>query len=263
MDNTTLGAALAISGKKIDELKSAIEQISQTGIDASDASSGQVPVADGEGSWDWGSVSGGVSDVQVNGTSVVTSGVANIPIASESGEGVARVDGSFGTGVYNQRIFIAKASDDMVKAGAQSYRPVVPLNQHTSVFYALAKAAGADMKDIQNTTVGTYPEAQKSAISSMLNAPETISGSTPSITAKAGVRYICGEVSTLDISTPASGIVDVVFESGSTPTVLTVTPPSGMTMKWPSWFDPTSLEADKVYEINIEDGIYGAVMSWA
>jgi hypothetical protein len=85
----------------------------------------------------------------------------------------------------------------------------------------------------------------------MLNAPETVSGSTPSIVAKPGVQYICGEVSTIDISVPESGIIDVIFESGSTPAVLTVTPPTGMTMKWAGGFDPTSLEANTVYKINI------------
>ena len=104
----------------------------------------------------------------------------------------------------------------------------------------------------------------KSAISSMLHAPETISGSTPSITAKPGVRYICGEVSTLAVTAPASGIIDVVFESGSTPTVLTVTSAkSGVTaIKWAGGFDPTSLDANTTYEINIMDGEYGVAAAW-
>ena len=63
---------------------------------------------------------------------------------------------------------------------------------------------------------------------------------------------LCGEVSTLDIVLPASGIVDVVFESGSTPTVLTITPPTGMTVEWANGFDPTALEADTLYELNIK-----------
>lgn len=108
----------------------------------------------------------------------------------------------------------------------------------------------------------TRTENAKSAISSMLNAPETVSGTTPTIAAKAGVQYICGEVSTIAITTPASGIVDVIFTSGSTPAVLTVTPPTGMTMKWANGFDPTALEANTVYEINIMNGVYGVVASW-
>lgn len=88
-----------------------------------------------------------------------------------------------------------------------------------------------------------------------------VSGSTPTITALPGVRYVCGECATLDITLPASGCVDVVFESGSTATVLTITPPTGMTLKWANGFDPTSLEANTTYEINIADGL-GVAGKW-
>ena len=89
----------------------------------------------------------------------------------------------------------------------------------------------------------------------------TVTGTTQTITALPGIRYVCGEVSTLDITLPASGIVDVVFESGSTATVLTVTPPTGVTVKWANGFDPTALEANTTYEINIADGL-GVAGSW-
>ena len=119
------------------------------------------------------------------------------------------------------------------------------------------------MKSIASPTVGQYPEAQKSAISQMLSGSVAITGTTPSITALPGIRYVCGECATLAITLPASGIVDVVFASGSTPTVLTVTPPSGVTaVKWANGFDPTSLDANTVYEINIADGEYGVVGAW-
>lgn len=90
---------------------------------------------------------------------------------------------------------------------------------------------------------------------------ETVSGATPTITAQDNHRYVCGEVSTLDITLPASGIVDVVFTSGSTATVLTITPPTGVTLKWANGFDPTSLEANTTYEINIMDGL-GVAATW-
>ena len=110
--------------------------------------------------------------------------------------------------------------------------------------------------------VGTYTESAKSAISTMLNGAESVSGTTPTIAAKAGVRYICGEVATLGITVPATGCIDVVFTSGSTPTVLTITPPTGVTVKWAGGFDPTSLEANTTYEINILDGELGVAASW-
>lgn len=89
----------------------------------------------------------------------------------------------------------------------------------------------------------------------------TVTGTNPVIQAKKNTRYICGEVTTLDITLPASGIVDVVFVSGSTPTVLTITPPIGQTVKWANGFDPTSLDADTTYEINIMDGL-GVAIGW-
>ena len=85
----------------------------------------------------------------------------------------------------------------------------------------------------------------------------TVTGTTPTITAEANTRYVCGELATLDLTPPASGICDVVFTSGSTATVLTV--PS--TVKWANDFDPESLEANKTYELNICDGL-GVAASW-
>ena len=209
-----------------------------------------------------GGGSGGVSDVKVNGTSVVEDGVANVPVAASGTLGVVAVSDSYGTSVNSGTLRIVQATDNDLKNGTGGFRPVTPAGQHKGVFFRLAKASCADMKDIQNTTVGTYPEQQKSAISQMLNAPETVSGSTPSITAKPGVQYICGEVSTIDITVPSTGVIDVIFESGSTPAVLTVTPPTGMTMKWAGGFDPTALEANTTYEINVMNGCLGVAGTW-
>lgn len=82
-----------------------------------------------------------------------------------------------------------------------------------------------------------------------------VSGSNPSITAEYNKRYVCGEVSTLTITPASQGCTDVLFTSGTTPTVLSL--PS--TVKMPSWF---TVEANKTYEINILDGVYGSVMAW-
>lgn len=82
-----------------------------------------------------------------------------------------------------------------------------------------------------------------------------VSGSNPSITAEYNKRYVCGEVSTLTITPASQGCTDVLFTSGTTPTVLNLP----QTVKMPSWF---AVEANKTYEINILDGVYGSVMSW-
>lgn len=91
----------------------------------------------------------------------------------------------------------------------------------------------------------------------------TVSGTTPSITGMAGVRYVCGECSTLDIIAPATGCIDVIFTSSTTPTVLTVTSAkANTTIKWANGFDPSALDADTIYEINILDGELGVAGSW-
>ena len=204
-----------------------------------------------------------VQDVQVNGTSILSQGVANVPVGGTNNFGVVKSDNSHGIELYQGSIWTIPASAAHIKGGTESYRVISPQHQHESIYYGLSKLAGEDLKN-DTVTVGTYPEKSISAISQMLNAHVSVSGSTPSITAKPGVRYICGECATLSITAPASGCIDVVFTSGSTATVLTVTPPTGVTaIKWVGNDDPSALEANKTYEINILDGEYGVIASWA
>lgn len=89
-----------------------------------------------------------------------------------------------------------------------------------------------------------------------------VSGGTPVITAYPGVTYVCGEVSTLSIALPESGVIDVFFKSGSTATVLTITPPAGKTVKWSGAFDPEGIEKDAAYEISILNGEWGVAAVW-
>ena len=112
-----------------------------------------------------------VGDVQINGTSIVSNGVANVPIATESSVGVCRTDPNFGTGIYAQRLMIARAPDDYIKNGANVYRPIVPSTQHLASFYGLAKAAGHDEKN-STLPVGQYSEEAKTAIRTMLGLQE-------------------------------------------------------------------------------------------
>lgn len=98
-----------------------------------------------------------------------------------------------------------------------------------------------------------------SALRSYIGVEEnviTVSGATPTITGAPNTRYVCGEVTSLSVTPPSSGTIDVVFTSGSTVTVLTL--PN--TVKMPEWFE---IETNRVYELSIMDGVYGAVMSWA
>ena len=116
--------------------------------------------------------------------------------------------------------------------------------------------AGKASTDVATQSANGLMSAQDKAKLDNVGSVVTVSGTTPTITALSGVRYVCGEVATLDITPCASGICDIMFTSGSTATVLTL--PS--TVKFPDGtFTP---EANTTYEINIMDGVYGAVMAW-
>ena len=166
-DTTTTATDRAWSASKtageLNNLNGAISQKytkPQNGIPASDLASGVIPAVP-------------VQDVQVNGTSIVNQGMANIPYVSNSTPGLVKVtgyglwyDGSSGF------IYVNKANSTQIKQGTQAYSPIVPELQHESTFYGLAKAAGADMASVSGATVGVYPEAQKIAIQKMLGIYE-------------------------------------------------------------------------------------------
>ena len=117
----------------------------------------------------------------------------------------------------------------------------------TSAQVAAIEAAGAE---------------QIAAITAAAKPPIEVSGATPTITAEAGRRYVCTAAAVTELTfTPcATGVCDVVFTSGTTPTTLDTTVLSDV--GWPGWFDPDHLDASTTYELNILDGKYGAVGMW-
>lgn len=129
------------------------------GIPASDLADGVVPV----------------EDVQVNGTSILSDGVANVPLmdVDKGTVGVATVDRTYGTSIYSRRIIISKATEAQIKNPSVSggyYCPIVPYNQHESTFYGLAKAAGDTTQSASSNAVGTYTDDAKTAIRGMLGS---------------------------------------------------------------------------------------------
>ena len=114
-----------------------------------------------------------VKDVQINGTSIVNNGNANIPIASSANAGVLKINGLGLNMLSDNRLCVVKATDAEVKAGSNNYDAVVPSQQHKAVFYGLAKLAGADMASSSNA-VGTYTTEAKTAIKSMLGVNDGI-----------------------------------------------------------------------------------------
>ena len=76
------------------------------------------------------------------------------------------------------------------------------------------------------------------------------------LSAEADTRYKYGELDSLEItSLPSVGIVNVIFQSGSTATVLVL--PN--TVKMPGWF---SVPTNSIVMISIVDGVYGSVQTW-
>ena len=274
-----------------DDISDVKETLSQkytkpsTGIPASDLASGVIPDVSGKADIVSGATSGNfasldsngnltdsghkhsdylteapVTDVQVNGSSILNQGVANIPLTSIVAPGLVRAGGALKAIDGNPSLlYINEASDSTYKNGTNANFAVTMSKQHLATFYGLAKAAGDTTQSSSSNAVGTYTETAQSKIHEMLDAPVTVSGTTPTITGKAGIRYICGEISTLSITPPASGDIEVIFSSGSTATVLTV--PN--TVRFPAWFDATDLESNRTYDIIITNGTLGVVASWA
>ena len=137
-----------------------------------EGTNGQVLTTDGNGGRSWATISSGtVSDVQIDGTSILNNGIANIPYASDSTPGVIKVNYHYGIGLYppnNTTLAISGATDSQIKTGTESRKPITPLTQHSSVFYGLAKAAGDATQASSSNAVGTYTDNAKTAIQSML-----------------------------------------------------------------------------------------------
>lgn len=111
---------------------------------------------------------------------------------------------------------------------------------------------------LEKTANGTKWSSDVTELKSAIGSDVTVTGTTPSITAAANTRYLCGEVSTISFTPSATGICDVIFTSGTTAAVLTIP----ATVKFPAGVDLTSLETSTIYEINVLNGVYGVVATW-
>ena len=193
--------------------------------------------------------------------------VKNTDYATANTAGVVKTNGNYGVQIYAGQLQILHALDSHIKTGSGSlapYRPITPDQQHQSVFYGLAKAAGDTTQSLSNNALGTYTDEAKIAIKTMLGVHDTydsfieeVTGTDVTITGQPSYRYNCGEVLSLSITPPSSGTIDFRFTSGSTPTVLTLP----QTVKMPEWW--VEVEANTIYEMCITDGIYCGVMTWA
>ena len=137
-----------------------------TGIPASDLASGVIPSVP-------------VQDVQVDGTSVLQNGVANVPVANTNEFGVVKYNASYGIeiGGADGILKIVSETANEAKAGTNNRKPVTSAFQHTSAFYGLAKAAGDSTQSASNNAVGQYTDAAKGMIQAMLGIAQMLSSS--------------------------------------------------------------------------------------
>ena len=126
------------------------------GIPASDLASGVIPSVP-------------VQDVQVNETSIVSNGIANIQKASSSNLGVVGIEPQSGVDITSSgKLEINPASTADIKNGENTNKPIVPFKQEVAAFYGLAKAAGDSTQSTSSNAVGTYTSEAKTAIQTML-----------------------------------------------------------------------------------------------
>ena len=166
IDDTSITATNKVwsakkSADEVSDLKSAISQKYEKpsgGIPASDLASGVIPAVP-------------VTDVQVNGVSVLSQGVANVPVASDSAFGAVKVGTGLKIVATDNTLRPNTATVAQAKAGTASYYPITPLVQDASTFYGLAKASGDTSQSSSSNPVGTYTDAAKKAIRKMLGIP--------------------------------------------------------------------------------------------
>lgn len=110
----------------------------------------------------------------------------------------------------------------------------------------------------QSGTVGAELQEQIRHLSDKQDKTtyQNVTGTTLTLApAVDNTMYLCGELTELTVTAPATGIFAVRFTSGTTPTVVTFT---GITMP-DDW--PTTLDASTTYEINVLNG-FGVWQSW-
>ena len=137
--------------------------------------------ADGEHSADVMDGTGSVDDVQINGTSIVEDGVANVPVATRptsgtnaGNQGLVTLKRNRGIAQDNndKSLYLAYPNNIDVKNGTGTFIPVTVAVQHASAFYGLAKSAGDTTQSQSSNAVGQYTEDAKIAIQKMLGIYE-------------------------------------------------------------------------------------------
>ena len=159
-----------------------------------------------------------VKDVQVNGTSVLESGVANIPFASANNVGVVRTSTNFGLDVANSGGYIIISPPTTAEITSKA-------NQYKAVTLSLLDYA---VKVGVTTNTNTLTDDEKATACSWLGAGQqrttVVDSTTPTITldnALANTDYQYGTITSLRITAVENSYLEtnIFFTAGSEITV--------------------------------------------
>lgn len=150
---------------------------------------------------------------------------------------------------------MAKTLQDLsnLKAEAETLEP----GEDASADYSDGVLTIGVPKGEKGDTYNLTPEDKQEIALEVFEMYEvTVTGTVAEIAGLKNHRYICGELASLDVtSLPTSGLVDILFTSGSTATVVTLP----ATVQMPAWFE---VGANMTVEISILDGVWGSVQVW-
>lgn len=189
---------------------------------------------------------GTITGVSANGTSIATSGVANIPAASTSAYGVTKLSSSTSSTSTSLAATASAVKSAYDLANGRQEKLVSGTNIKTINGESILGSGDIVISGGSSSGSGAYSEVNH-------GISDTIFTLTPN------TFHIWGKVSslTLTIGSRTSGIANEYlfqFTSGSEPTTLIL--PDNINFN-----SDFTIEANKIYQISILNG-FGAVMSW-
>lgn len=135
--------------------------------------------------------------------------------------------------------------------GSEDDEPGVGIHSYYNAGSPSLELYGSENNELVRLTNLANPTANNDAATKQYvdGYQVIVSGSTPTITPVDNTIYKCGELTALTISNPpATGAYSIIFYSGATATVVT-------------GIDNFTVEANKRYRIDVEDG-YATFASW-
>ena len=161
-----------------------------------------------------------VTDVQANGVSVVSSGVANIPVAQMNGTGLLKLyTYDYGLSVVNNGVTVLGATTDQITGKTNTNRPILPKNIDLATKVGLTTNTiplSDEEKTSANTWLGSIQSVKVNGTALTKDANNTVDVSVPTsvkqiATAGNGIRFddrvgIDGTIVGSDVSITSAGI---------------------------------------------------------